>query len=72
MDIIGEKMNKYKNAFNILDNLYNALYSEYQSLINGYKLDFKEKALNEINEAYESMINELNKQQNKTKRSNNE
>ena len=51
----------YKKAFDILENLYISLSSEYQNTINEYSMDFKQSKLDEIDEIYESIINKLNK-----------
>ena len=40
----------YKKSFDILENLYISLSSEYQNTINEYSMDFKQSKLDEIDE----------------------
>ena len=56
------KQTNYKKAFNTLDNLYNALFCSYQSIVNDYNLDCKEDELNEIDEIYQSLIEKIEKE----------
>jgi|TARA_B100002052_G_scaffold155792_1_gene141985 hypothetical protein len=42
-----------------LDDLFNKLYEDYQSLVFNYGLEFKEKELEEINIKYDVLMNKI-------------
>ena len=46
---------KCEAKYKILDNLYLSLFDKYQSIINEYKLDFKQNTLDEIDKIYENL-----------------
>ena len=49
----------YEKAFKTLDNLYISLLSEYQNTVNEYSLEFKQPSIDEIDEIYENLVNNV-------------